>query len=113
MDQRPPGRGPAARDVVPAGEAGRPDLRPRPALAPPVEIHACSAFHPWYLNKHDVRNLNRFMNCLIRYRDRRMPLDMCEIKIGAFGEGCGEPQVESLIRYASVAQSSDNEGRIA
>ncbi len=46
MDQRPPGRGPAARDVVPAGEAGRPDLRPRPALAPPVEIHACSACLP-------------------------------------------------------------------
>ncbi|KAB8114552.1 hypothetical protein EE612_054028, partial [Oryza sativa] len=57
-------------------------------------------FHPWYLNKHDVRNLNRFMNCLIRYRDRRMPLDTCEIKIGAFGEGCVEPQVDSLIRYA-------------
>lgn len=29
-----------------------------------------------------------------------MPLDTCEIKIGAFGEGCGEPQVDSLIRYA-------------
>ncbi|KAF0894649.1 hypothetical protein E2562_001942 [Oryza meyeriana var. granulata] len=61
---------------------------------------------PWLLNWYCLKMMKRFVNYLVLFRDRIVPVDTCEIKFGAFVENTNyEPQVDLLIRYALSCQA--------